>query len=154
MKEFSENFNLLLKDKLTDLGFKAVKLNSCISYEVLFRNGRLWLGSSFDWRDQYLEIDLGHLYWFQDVMPRVIIIGDYSSYCGQIDPYKYAQKHGFQKALVALKDTIEKSIEIYKNHYDKILSSRLSPDKRNYRKEFFNHLGSEVKDNELKKYLA
>jgi hypothetical protein len=97
---------------------------------------------------------LGHLYWFQDVMPRVIVIGNYSSYCSQIDPYEYAREHGVEKALEVLKNTIDHSIEVYKNHYTKILTSRLDPTKMKYRKEFYSHLGKEVKDHELKQYLA
>ncbi len=154
MKGFSDHFNRLLKDRLEGFGFQAVNLKSCISYDVLFRNERLWIGSSFDWRDQYLEIDLGHLYWFQDVMPRVIIIGNYSSYSNRFDPYAYAKKHGIEKALEILKDTIEDSIDVYEKHYSEILSARLDPSKMKYRKEFFSHLGKEVEDKELKKFLA
>ena len=154
MKSFSDNFNKLLKKDLERLGFQSIKLKSCISYDVLFRNERLWIGASFDWRDQYLEIDLGHLYWFKDVMPRVIIIGNYSSYCSKVDPYEYAKEHGVKKALEALKNTIDHSIKVYEDHYAKILSSRLDSTKNRYPKEFFTHLGSEVKDSELKKYLA
>lgn len=154
MSGFTKTFNNILKNKFESLGFKAISLKSCISYEVLFRNDRLWFGSSFDWRDQYLEMDLGHLYWFQDVMPRVIIIGNYSSYCRGFDPYDYGREYGIEKSLEFLNETIENSIKIYKEHYSKILSSRLDPSKMKYRKEFFSHLGKEVEDLELIKYLA
>ena len=41
----------------------------------LFEANERWFGASWDWRDQYLEVDLGHLFEFRDVMPRVIILG-------------------------------------------------------------------------------
>lgn len=82
--DFHKLIDLELKPKLIELGFAEINLDACISPEVLYKNGRLWFGASWDYRDLYLEVDLGHLYWFEDVMPRVIILGGYASYCSKI----------------------------------------------------------------------
>lgn len=65
---------------MIQLGFKEVILKDCMCPEVLYNKGSLWFSASWDYRDRYLELDLGHLYWFKDVMSRVIVLGDYQNY--------------------------------------------------------------------------
>jgi hypothetical protein len=119
----------VLEPKLLELGFKKVELRGCISYEALFRKEDLWLGTSWDWRDRYLDLSLGHLYWFKDVMARVVITGDYSSFCSQIETL---DKHG-RDYLEQVAKTIANSIEeaIFKYQENRELGesqkSRLRP---------------------------
>jgi len=78
----------ILRVKLEELGFEEVMLKNCISYEVLFRKDDIWFGTSWDERDEYLELDLGHLYWVKDVLPRVMIAGHYSSFSSRVERLK------------------------------------------------------------------
>ena len=86
-------------------------------------------------------------------MPRVIILGDYSSYAS-FDPYKLFKSDGLEKTLEAIKQSFDKSLEKYKSHYPDILKAILQPTKPRYTKEFSLALGEEVKDTELKRYKA
>lgn len=151
--KMKKSFSEILKPTLVNLGFTRVELKYCIHYEELWRKGRLWFGISLDWRDQYLEVSLGHLYWFRDVMPRVIILGEYSSYAN-FDPYNKFKIDGLDKTLEALSTSLKPSLEVYKNHYSEILQSKLQPKKAKYAKEFILALGEEVSEEELKEYYA
>lgn len=77
-KATTDAFDKLLRPALEGLEFRDVLLKNCMHPEFLFRRGRTWFALSWDWRDRYLEVSLGHLFWFKDVMPRVVVIGDYS----------------------------------------------------------------------------
>lgn len=63
--EFQKEMDITLKPKLMMLGFQEIVLKDCIHPEVLFNKGRLWFGASWDYRDQYLEVDLGHIFWLR-----------------------------------------------------------------------------------------
>jgi hypothetical protein len=152
-KDMTPDFFAILQPTLESLDFKRVRLKSCIFYEELWRNGRLWFGCSFDVRDQYLEVSLGHLYWFRDVMPRVIILCDYSSFCG-CRPERELRSHGLQTALLAIRDSFDTAITAYKEHFDDILERQLQNKHARYSKEFFAALGQEVNDADLQKYTA
>ena len=134
-------------------GFKRVELTSCIHDEELWRKDRLWFGVSFDQRDYYLEVSLGHLYWFHDVMPRMIVLGDYTSYAG-FDPSKKILSDGLEATLRAISDTIDRALAVYENHYSEILQTKRQPKKTTYAKEFVLALGEEVQNSELEKYYA
>ena len=155
--EFQKLIDEGLKPRLLKLGFKAVILKDCMHPEVLYCKRRLWFGASWDYRDLSLDISLGHLYWFKDVMPRVIVLGNYENYLN--DHNKLNQLSAFAakgelKAIVALvNDTIEEAIKVYDERYDQILAARLKPDNLKYRNEFYLHLGSEVEKNALSKYV-
>lgn len=131
------------------LGFQEVVLKDCIHPEVLFNNGRLWFGGSWDYRDQYLELDLGHLYWFKDFMPRVIVLGDYGSYSSQVKSLLGDAPNYIRKVAEVVRDSIEKAIETYNLRYDEILAESKNPKNLKYRKEFFSHLGMEVSKEEV-----
>jgi hypothetical protein len=83
-QSLDQKFNTILKPKLEESGFTRVNLKGCMCPEYLYNNGRLWFDLSWDWRDRYLEVGLGHLHWFKDVMERVVVVGDYSCYMNQI----------------------------------------------------------------------
>ena len=121
--------------------------------EVLYRNNKLWLSTSWDWRDRYLDIDLGHLHWFKDVMPRFIVLGNYSSYSNEPNKLKESDEHYLENVANTIANTIETAIKTYNESYEQIIESYLK--KRNkYSTVFKNHLGSEVRDEELSKYKA
>lgn len=86
--QYQKIIDRILRVKLEELGFEEVRLKNCIKYEVLFRKDDIWFGTSWDERDQYLQLDLGHLYWMKDVIPRVIIAGDYSSFSSRVQRLK------------------------------------------------------------------
>lgn len=146
-------FDSLLRPKLIEKGFRRVELNGCIKNEELWQNGRLWFGCSFDWRDRYFEANLGHLYWFRDVMPRVIVIGRYSA-LADFDPTKQFHKDGLDATLLAIRDSFDQAILKYEEFYAEILRDHLQPKKGRYVKEFFAALGEEVQESELKKCKA
>ena len=123
--EYHKLIDRALKPKLTALGFKEFLLGDCICPEVLYGNGRLWFGTSWDYRDQYLEVALGHLYWFADVMPRVIVLGDYSYYVTEAEGYQPNKLKELSEVVEAIDATIEKAISIYKDDYDRILKNYL-----------------------------
>jgi hypothetical protein len=149
----TDAFRQTLKPTLETHGFSRVELESCIHPEELWRRDRLWLGASFDWRDQYFEIALGHLYWFRDVMPRVIVLGEYSSYAS-FDPYERFKSDGLGKTLRAVSESFANSLKVYDTRYPEILQARLQPKNSKYAKEFVLNLGEEVKDEELGKHFA
>jgi len=152
-KYMTPDFFDILQPALESRHFNKVGLESCIFYEELWRNGRLWFGASFDIRDQYLEVSLGHLYWFCDVMPRVIILCDYSSYCG-CKPERELRLHGLQAAFFSVRDSFDTALRSYHEHFDDILESQLQNKHGRYSKEFFAALGQEVNDTDLQKYMA
>src|SRR4051812_33332382 len=60
-------------------GFQRVETpDGWIAPTVLFESRNRWFGASWDWRDQYLDANLGRLFLFQDVLPRVIVRGPLS----------------------------------------------------------------------------
>ena len=138
--------------KLSVLGFQEVFLKDCIHPEVLFNRNRIWFGASWDYRDQYLEVELGHLYWFKDVMPRVIVLGDYGSYVPEIKKLQQDDSRYLTKIAETIRDTIESALSTYEQRYEQILAERKNPQKLKYRNEFFTHLGSEVSKEELDKF--
>ena len=149
---YQKLIELELVPKLIELGFKEVILENCMSREVLFQNERLWFGTSWDWRDMYLEVDLGHLYWFKDVMPRVIILGSYNNYIEEINKYDPSSIEELKPIVKLISGTLEDAVKIYHDKYELILSKYIQPQKQKYAKEFSLHLGNEVNENELSKY--
>ena len=86
--EYHKTIDRVLKSTLLELGFVEVRLMDCMRPKVLYRRKNIWFGTSWDYRDRYLELDLGHLYWFKDVMSRVIVLGDYNSYSSELQKIK------------------------------------------------------------------
>ena len=152
--EFQKEIQNTLTPKLEALGFEEVSLKDCIHPEVLFNKDRLWFGASWDYRDQYLEVDLGHLYWFQDVMPRVIILGNYSTYCSRLKSLPPDADNYLKRVAESVRDSIEDAMAVYNKRYDEILATSKNPKNLKYRAEFFSHLGSEVSRDELAKFAT
>ena len=135
--DFHKLIDKELKPTLNVLGFKEVVLNGCISPEVLYHNGKIWFGASWDYRDMYLDVNLGHLYWFKDVMPRVIILGDYASYNSKISSYPTNGLDDLKNIVLFIKKTLNDSISTYNERYDQILHNYLQPKKSKVRKRVY-----------------
>ena len=148
---YQQIIDRVLKPKLVELGFEEVKLKGCMKPEVLYRHKNVWFSTSWDWRDRFLDIDLGHLHWFKDVMPRFIVLGDYSLYSDEIKKIKESDENYLENVARTIANTIETAIETYHEKYDQIIKTYL--DERNkYSTVFLNHLGSIVRDEELLDY--
>lgn len=77
-KIFEEIFKKELEPILLDLGFSRYILpKGWIQPSFLFKHNtnNIWFGCSWDWRDFYFDAELGTLYGFKDVLPRVIVCG-------------------------------------------------------------------------------
>jgi hypothetical protein len=77
-KTFEQIFHKELESTLLSLNYSRLQLpNGWIQPTFLFKHNttNVWLGCSWDWRDNYFEADLGTLFLFKDVLPRVIVLG-------------------------------------------------------------------------------
>lgn len=149
---FAAQVRSTLGPTLARCGFAPVYLKSCMQPEVLYRRGRLWFGASYDVRDLWVELDLGHLYWFRDVMPRVIILGNLFEY-GIQRPNDCASPEQLNNCLADTAESFERVLTTYSTRYPEILERHLRPPKRKYRKEYLACLRTEVQDAELQEYL-
>ena len=114
--EYQKIVDRVLLPKLLKLGFREVVLKDCMRSEVLLRKDDLWLGTSWDYRDGYLNLDLGPLYWFADVMPRVVVVGEYSSHCSIIKRIKVSDPNYLELIAKTVAETIEDAILSYNEH--------------------------------------
>jgi hypothetical protein len=152
--EFCQALDRTLKPKLESLGFKEVSFRTCIQPEFLFNRAELWFGASFDPKDRYLSVDLGRLFWFKDVMRRVIVLGDYGDYCPSIKSISLHNDECFPALASEIRDTLGEAIFIYKDRYDEILAARKNPKALKYRREFFMNLGKEVSVDDVARFAA
>ena len=153
MNKFKIEFNTILKPALLKLGFAEIKLKNCIHSEFLFNKDRLWFAMSWDWRDRYLEVSLGHLFDFKDVMERVVVIGDYSNYDRRIK-WDAIDKLGGEKVFEIIAASLKNAIDLYSQDYKKIFQDfRVSRSKGN-RINIDEYIGKELKIEDLKKYRA
>jgi hypothetical protein len=150
---FQADAESILKPWLASVGFEQFRLEGCISYAVLFRRERLWFGASWDARELSLDLELGHLYWFRDVMPRVTILGGYGSYVSELERLPRDLPDHPRRALELVRDTIEGAILVYDRRYDEILAAHKTPKNQKYSKEFYTHLGHEVSMRELQAFV-
>jgi hypothetical protein len=81
--------------------------------EVLLRKDALWFGTSWDWRDQYLQLNLGGLYWLRDVMPRVVVLGEYSAHCTPIKRLSPKTPAYLEDVAAAIEDSIEEVLRAH-----------------------------------------
>ncbi|MHC4930188.1 MAG: hypothetical protein ACYTFU_11080 [Planctomycetota bacterium] len=151
-QSLDQKFNTILKPKLEESGFTRVNLKGCMCPEYLYNNGRLWFDLSWDWTDRYLEVGLGHLHWFKDVMERVVVVGDYSCYMNQIT-YDAIDRVGSEtKVLEIISSSLEDSISLYEKVYDSIFQDfRASRGKRN-EINIDEYIGKEVSRDELQRF--
>ena len=153
MMTFEKEFNTILKPVLVKLRFVEIKLKNCMCPEFLFNKDRLWFSMSWDWRDRYLEVSLGHLFWFRDVMKRVVVIGDYSNYKKEIT-WNAIDKMGSEKVLQIIAGSLDDAIALYSKDYKSIYQDfRISRAKAN-RINIDDYIGKEAYIEELQKYRA
>jgi len=75
-RKFSEAFHELPQPVLAEQGFRRVlPPRGWFAPAKLFESQNRWFGASWDWRDRVLDVDLGRLFQYHDVFPRVIIQG-------------------------------------------------------------------------------
>ena len=151
---FDKNFRQIVGPKLKELGFEQLKLEGCMCPEYLFHKESLWFSLSWDWRDQYLDVSLGKLFWFKDVMERVVVIGDYSSYDRRIT-WDAMSKLGSDIAIFeVIASTLDNALAIYDKSYAKIFEGfRVSRSKRNGI-NIDDYIGKEAVLNDLNKFKA
>lgn len=143
-----------LSPRFDELGFVPVSLTGCMCPAVLFNKSRLWFGASWNIRQRRFDISLGHLFWFDDVMPRVIVLGSYGRYCPGIDAISLETDECLNEVASFVASTIEDAIKLYSDNYDMILGDAKNPTKLKYAKEFFMHLGKEVTAAELTRFAT
>jgi len=77
-KIFNTTFRKEIEPLLMEMSFSRYSLpKGWIQPSYLFKNTdkNIWYGCSWDWRDFYFEAELGGLFGFKDVLPRVIVCG-------------------------------------------------------------------------------
>jgi len=151
---FDQILRKILKPILKELGFKQVKLKGIMCPEYLFTNGSVWFSLSWDWRDQYLDVSLGKLFWFKDVMERVVVIGDYSNYDERIT-YSAMSTLGSDIAIFeAIASSLKGALNAYNEKYSEFYQDfRVSRSKRGGI-NIDEYIGEEVELSELQKYKA
>jgi len=154
MDLFEKNFRRIVEPYLKELGFNKVTLKNCMHPQFLFNKERLWFSLSWDFRDSYLDVNLGHLFWFRDVMERVEVIGDYSNYESQITPSAIGQIGSDQKVFKIIVQSLKNAIIKYENNYDEIFQNfRISRSQRSGI-NIDQYIGKEVSINDLKDFFA
>lgn len=151
---FKEHFNTVLRPALEDLGFLEVKLKGCMCPEFLFNNGRLWFSLSWDKKERYLEVSLGRLFRFKDVMERVVVIGDYSNYEKRITPDAIDEIGSDIKVLKIIASSLKDGIALYKTEYERIFQDfRVSRSKRGGI-NIDEYIGKELRIDDLDNFIA
>ena len=157
---FKKIFNEKLIKKLIGLGFKEVKIkDDWIHPAFLFEKSGIWFGTSWDWRDMILEINLGKLYLFEDVMPRVIIRGSYNVYL-KIKGITTKEMRDFSELedffefkFNEVADTIDEVLENIETYLVKEQEYliELNNDKKGRKRlrDYFSHLGKEINKEDL-----
>ena len=75
---FEATFGRSVKPVLLGLGFREVRPpDGWIAPAKLLECDKRWFGASWDSREKYLEVALGGLFEFRDVLPRAIVRGHY-----------------------------------------------------------------------------
>ena len=151
--EFYQVINKIAKPRLMELGFYEVSLKDCMHPEVLFRRGELWFGASWDWRDRILDVSLGELRWFKDVMPRVIVLGNYSSYSQRINNVQPDAPSYLEDVASVIAETLADAVDNYNGRHKEVVDTFLEK-KSKYHRVFIEHLRGKVTDDELLAYKA
>ena len=150
---YVQTFEKFAKPALMKLGFQEVHLRNCMHPEILYRNGDLWFGTSWDWRDRILDVNLGQLHWFKDVMPRVIVLGNYSSYDHGVDRLSMESASYLDDVASMIARTASDAVDNYNRMHEQVVASLLHQ-KSKFHRTFIDHLEEKVSDNELQAYKA
>ena len=151
MKKSEEVFESKIKQiilpKLTALGFDRIIIkDNWICPKFLFERNDIWFGASWDWKDDYLEINLGRLFFFRDVLPSIIIIGPISLQDMAYDRQKQFQGHQkyFQELFTSVANNLEENIRTFDAQYPKAYERKIK-----INEEILKYLGRQVKRSEL-----
>ena len=75
---FETAFERLVDPQLRVFGFRQIAPpDGWIAPARLYERTNTWFATSWDWRDLYLDVALGRLFRFRDVLPRAIVRGPY-----------------------------------------------------------------------------
>jgi len=152
--EVKNNF----QPKLFSLGFERIKIEENWIYPTfLYEHNDIWFGTSWDWRDNYIEIDLGRLFFFKDVLPRVIIIGTInidemlSNESKQFEGYEKYFQSIFGKVAVSLDEKIRLFDVQYPEAFEQKtrIDENSSEKEKQYRRIFVEHLGKQLKRTDI-----
>src|SRR5688572_5177379 len=120
--------------------------------EYLFRKDRTWFSLSWDWRDQYLDVCLGRLFWFRDVMPRVVVIGDFSYWEPSVT-WDSIRSHGdFEVVFARIEASLAGSVARVEEEYARLLD--VFRRSRGERLSIDDYIGKEATIDALEKYRA
>ena len=109
MNDFEGKFAQILEPVLRSIGGTKRKLPTgwIQPYYMYQLDGGLWFQCSYDWRDRYFSADIGKAYLFKDVLPRIIIKGNYD------DLLSAGTKEGIVKASpMRKKDDLNLKLEL------------------------------------------
>ena len=157
-KIFEKEAVRILQPKLISLGFERIKIKENWIYPTfLYEHDDIWFGTSWDWRDNYIEIDLGRLFFFKDVLPRAIIIGTINAdemLSGKSKLSDGYEKY-FQGIFTEVNAGLDEKVRLFDVQYPKAFEQRTRIDEnsskkeRQYRKIFVKHLGKQLKRADL-----
>jgi hypothetical protein len=144
-------FEKILRPTLERLEFREITLKDCMRPEYLFHRDRSWFALSWDWKDQYLEVCLGRLFWFRDVMPRVVVIGDYSHWDGAITWSAIRSGSDFEAVYGRIGSSLPNAVSRVEAEFPGLLSEfKRTRD----RVPMDDYIGQEATLDSLKKYRA
>lgn len=151
---FEKSVMQILQPKLFSLGFERIRIkDGWIAPTFLYEHNDIWLGASWDWRDHYLEIDLGRLFLFKDVLPRVIVIGTIAINDIQARELKAFDEYEtyFQEMFTRVNADLEDRVRLFEIEFAEALVRKTNPGpraskkERQYRRIFLQHLGNPIK---------
>jgi hypothetical protein len=154
---FQQEVKRILQPKLLSLGFERIKIKDHWIYPTfLYEHNDVWFGTSWDWRDNYLEVDLGRLYFFKDVLPRVIIIGTINiDDMPSSNPTFESYKKYFQGIFTEVAESLGEKIKMFDAQYPEAFecktktNEKSSKKERQYHRIFLQHLGKQMKRSDI-----
>jgi hypothetical protein len=144
-----ENF---LMPVLAKMEFEEIKLKDCMRPEFLFRRDRIWFSLSWDWKDRYLDVCLGHLFWFRDVMPRVVVIGDYPHWDASVTWDAIGSESDFETVFEKIRDSLPDAVSRAEGEYSTLFDEFRKSRGKNI--AINDYIGEEANIDALKKYRA
>ena len=148
---FEQEVKRILQPILFSLGFERIKIKENWIYPTfLYEHNNMWFGTSWDWRDNYLEIDLGRLFFFKDVLPKVIIIGTINigeMLSGESKQFEGYEKY-FQGIFTKVGASLDEKVRLFDVQYPEVFERKTKIDEssskkeRQYRRAFIERLGN------------
>lgn len=120
--------------------------------EFLFHRDRAWFALSWDWKDQYLDVCLGRLFWFRDAMTRVVVIGDYSHWDSGVTWNAIRSDSDFDVVYGRIRDSLPDAVARLDAEFPSLLSAFKNT--RGHRVQIDEYIGQEATIDSLEKYRA